>query len=88
MKKGLTAFLIIVTLLLFCFGDKAGDALKQGEELIKKGEVNKAILEFRRAISVDPKSKTAERAQYLIAVYTTDVFTKILEFKNLIENRS
>ena len=68
------------------FSDTAVDALKKGEALIKSGEVNKALLEFRRVISLKPKSKTAEQAQYLISVYTIDIYSKIIELKNLLKN--
>ncbi|HDS09465.1 MAG TPA: tetratricopeptide repeat protein, partial [Firmicutes bacterium] len=86
MKKFILIIFLFLLLLYPCFSSKAGEAVKQGEELVKKGEVNKGILEFRRAISAEPKSKHAERAQYLIGVYTVDVFTKIIEYKNLIQD--
>ncbi len=82
----LLSIILFLNLSITVFSDPATDALKKGEALIKSGNVNKALLEFRRAVALKPKSKTAEQAQYLISVYTIDIYSKIIELKNLLKN--
>lgn len=71
MKKNKLMLLcgIVICVLFICnaYGQTANDYLDRGTESLKKGDLNEAILNLRKAIELDPKSSAAYNG--LAAVY-------------------